>query len=42
MLRAIGERNDEAAAALARAHLANAALNVQLTLPSAKIGARPA
>jgi DNA-binding FadR family transcriptional regulator len=35
MLRAIRERDGEAAASLARAHLANAAVNVQLVLPAA-------
>jgi len=35
ILRAIAERNAEGAAALARAHLANAAVSVQLTLPAA-------
>jgi len=34
ILRAIGERNGEGAAALARAHLANAAVNVALSLPA--------
>ena len=34
ILRAIGEHNAEGAAALARAHLANAAVSVQLTLPA--------
>jgi DNA-binding GntR family transcriptional regulator len=34
MLRAIHERDPEAAAALARAHLHNAAINVQLALPA--------
>jgi DNA-binding FadR family transcriptional regulator len=34
MLRAIAERDGEGAAALARAHLGNAAVNVQLVLPA--------
>lgn len=37
MLRAIAARDGEAAAALARAHLANAAANVQLDLPAASV-----
>ncbi len=41
MLRAISERNAESAAALARAHLANAAQSVQLALPAAR-GTPPA
>ena len=36
MLRAIAEHNAEGAAALARAHLANAAVSVQLRLPAAE------
>ena len=39
MLHAIGERDAEAAAALARAHLANAAVNVQVTLPPTHVRA---
>jgi DNA-binding GntR family transcriptional regulator len=35
ILRAIAERNAQGAAGLARAHLANAAVSVQLTLPAA-------
>ena len=41
ILRAIAERNADGAAALARAHLANAALSVQLTLPTAAADPAP-
>lgn len=41
MLRAIAARDGAAAAALARAHLANAAVNVQLPLPAASVAPPP-